>query len=54
MRIATGMLTHLMPVCAFIGIERLRTSLEPVRYNYSRDTLPWEAVLEEMRRDAIV
>ena len=47
------MLTHLMPACALIGLERLRASLEPVRYNYSRETLPWEAVLDEMRRDAI-
>jgi len=52
-RVATQMVTHLLPVFALLNITALRTQLEPVRYNFTRETLPWEDVYKQILNDAI-
>lgn len=51
-RVATQMITHLLPVFGLLNISALRTQLEPVRYNFTRETLPWEEVYRQILSDA--
>ena len=46
-----GMLMHLNPINRLLDIEHLRTVLEPVKYNYTRDTVTWEECIKQMKAD---
>jgi hypothetical protein len=40
-----------LPILAAAGLDRL-AGLDPVAYNYSRETRPWAEAFDAMRRDA--
>eukprot|EP00041_Stephanoeca_diplocostata_P027328 m.750340 g.750340 ORF g.750340 m.750340 type:complete len:109 (-) comp23157_c0_seq7:395-721(-) len=51
MRIASGMLLQRLPVHALLDLDVLRQKVEPVKYNYTRDTVPWDEVKALMEKD---
>jgi hypothetical protein len=51
-RVATVMISHILPVFNLIDLATLRTTLEPVKYNFSRSTLPWEETYRQILADA--
>lgn len=53
MRISTAMCLDVLRVLRLVDLARMREALEPVRYNYSRESLGWDAVLALMRADAL-
>jgi hypothetical protein len=53
MRIATGMYKARFPVLNLFDFEKLRTVAEPVRYNYSRDTVSLEAVMKQIEAEIV-
>ena len=32
-------------VCALLNLEELKTTVEPIRYQYSRDTVQWVSLV---------
>ena len=53
-RIATRMCEDAVMVLRLMDFARLRSELEPVRYNYSRESMTWEEVLALMKKDVRV
>ena len=51
MRIATGMYLDAVKVLGLVDFAYLRKELEPVRYNYSRESVSFEVVVEMMKKD---
>jgi len=43
-RVASQMVLDRMPAMQLINLPALRAAVEPVRYNFSRETKPWEEV----------
>mmetsp|Transcript_8010 Transcript_8010/g.20576 ORF Transcript_8010/g.20576 Transcript_8010/m.20576 type:complete len:233 (+) Transcript_8010:862-1560(+) len=52
MRIATGMYMQRFPVLSLFDFHKVRQVVEPVRYNYSRDTVPFSDVMQQIMADA--
>lgn len=46
MRIATGMYTQKLPILNLFDFNSAKEKIEPVKYNYSRETMTWESILE--------
>jgi hypothetical protein len=40
------------PVLALFDFDRLKDECEPVRYNYTRENVSYDAVMKEIQRDA--
>eukprot|EP00043_Microstomoeca_roanoka_P009752 m.92976 g.92976 ORF g.92976 m.92976 type:complete len:231 (+) comp14683_c0_seq1:89-781(+) len=53
MRIATEMYKDKFPVLQLMDFDRMRRTLDHIKYNYSRHTVPWDAVKQQMQRDAL-
>eukprot|EP00040_Diaphanoeca_grandis_P021223 m.113039 g.113039 ORF g.113039 m.113039 type:complete len:192 (+) comp28238_c0_seq1:54-629(+) len=53
MRIATGMLVQRLPIHGLLDVDVMRRSVEPVKYNYSRETIPWAEVKTLMEADCV-
>ena len=53
MRVATAMVTHFLPIFELVKMGELKSTVEPVKYNYSRDTVSWEECLANMQRDTL-
>ena len=52
MRIATEMYKSKLPVMTLFDLNALRTNLEPVRYNFSRECMSWDDTLATLLKDA--
>lgn len=52
-RIATRMYTDVVPALAVLPLAAMRESLEPVRYNYSREATDWAQTLAALQADAL-
>lgn len=53
MRIGTAMMTRYLPVLGMFDFGRVREQVEPVRYNYSRQTASWGETLDAIKRDSL-
>ena len=47
------MVTHFLPIFELVKMGELKSTVEPVKYNYSRDTVSWEECLANMQRDTL-
>lgn len=52
MRIATQMYKDKFPVLQLMNFDSMRQTLDHIKYNYSRPTVPWERVLQQIKADA--
>jgi hypothetical protein len=46
------MILDRLPIFRLFDLRRLRTDVEPVRYNYSRDCIAWADVRAVLDREA--
>jgi hypothetical protein len=53
MRVATAMMKEKLPIFQLFDIETVKQKVEPVQYNYSRETKTWEQVYAEMEKDVV-
>jgi len=53
MRIATGMYKQRFPVLNLFDFDMLRQMVEPVGYNYNRETVSFEKVMRQIQEDAV-
>lgn len=51
MRIGTNMYKDRFPILQLFNFDSLRTKLEPVEYNYKRETCSHEKMLQEVEKD---
>lgn len=52
-RVPTSMCAAYLNIWKLLSISDLRTTVEPVKYNFTRETLPWKTVFEQLLNDAI-
>ena len=52
-RVPTSMCAAYLNIWKLLNISDLRTTVEPVKYNFTRETLPWKTVFEQLLQDAI-
>lgn len=52
-RIATAMYLDRLLVCRMFDFNRIRNTIEPVRYNYNRTCASWQEVHQAMIADAV-
>lgn len=50
-RVATSMFSYVLPVFQLIDLQRVKDTVEPVKYNFTRETLPWEEVWTQILAD---
>eukprot|EP01116_Phalansterium_solitarium_P005005 TRINITY_DN1625_c1_g2_i1.p2 TRINITY_DN1625_c1_g2~~TRINITY_DN1625_c1_g2_i1.p2 ORF type:complete len:279 (-),score=107.82 TRINITY_DN1625_c1_g2_i1:133-969(-) len=53
LRVSTKMTPDRLPVYQLFDLGALREAVEPVRYNFSRTTLPWNEVYPLLMQDAV-
>ncbi|EGD72693.1 hypothetical protein PTSG_04422 [Salpingoeca rosetta] len=53
MRIATEMYKDKFPVLQLMNFDSMRRTLDHIKYNYSRTTVPWDRVKAQIQHDAI-
>lgn len=51
MRIATGMYIQKLPILNLFDFSSAKEKIEPVQYNYSRETVTWESVLKVLESE---
>lgn len=52
-RVATDMFSYMLPVFQLINIHKIKDTIEPVKYNFTRETLPWDVVWKQILDDCI-
>lgn len=48
MRVATGMCQEKLPILKMLNLNLAREKIEPVTYNYSRETVSWDEIFKIM------
>lgn len=49
MRVATGMCQEKLPILKMLNLNNAREKIEPVKYNYSRETVTWDDIFRVMK-----
>lgn len=52
-RVPTSMCAAYLNIWKLLNISDLRATVEPVKYNFTRETLPWKTVFDQLLLDAV-